>query len=283
MRALVLGGRGMLGQDLCRALSARGHEAIPQGSREVDIRVSGSVADAIRNHRADLVINCAGYTAVDRAEEEEEEAFSVNARGAGLAAAGASGAEIPFIHISTDYVFDGRKEGGYLEDDPVHPLSVYGRSKAEGEQRVREAHSGACVVRTQWLYGHAGANFVETMLRLGSERDRISVVDDQFGSPTWTFDLAAALVVLAESGAQGTYHLTNSEVVSWYDFAKKIFEIEGMELAVEPVPTTSFPRPASRPLRGVLRNHVWQADGHTPLRSWTEALSAYLQERRERT
>lgn len=282
MRALVLGGAGMLGQALCGALEARGHEALPHDRRITDISRSGAVGEAIQRTAPSHVFNCAAYTAVDRAEEEEDRAFAVNADGAGRAAAAAATAGLPFLHLSTDYVFDGRKDGGYLEDDPIHPLSAYGRTKAAGEEQVRKAHPGACIVRTQWLYGHGGPNFVETMLRLGAERESLSVVDDQLGSPTCTSDLADALVTLAETDSGGTYHLTNSGVGSWYDFAKKIFELSGVEVSLSPVPTTAFPRPAPRPLRGVLRNHMWQSDGHAALRSWQEALAAYLMERKER-
>jgi dTDP-4-dehydrorhamnose reductase len=281
MRVLVLGGTGLLGHDLCAALLARGHEVLPCGRSDADITRDGSVTAAIKRSSATHVFNCAAYTQVDKAEAERDQAFEINGVGAGRAAAEAAEAGLPFFQISTDYVFDGTKDEGYSEGDSVAPLSAYGQSKEQGERAVRAAHPGACIVRTQWLYGGGGPNFVETMLRMGVERDSLSVVDDQIGSPTWTRDLSAALVTLAESGGQGTYHLTNGETVSWYGFAQAIFGLSGLEVALSPVPSTAFPRPAPRPLWGVLRNQLWQAEGRTALRPWKDALASYLAARKE--
>jgi dTDP-4-dehydrorhamnose reductase len=281
MRALVLGAAGLLGQDLCAALVARGHDALGCSRGEADITKDDAVTAAIARSGATHVFNCAAYTQVDKAEEESDLAFAINAEGAGRAAAEAARAGLPYFQLSTDYVFDGTKEGGYSEDDAPAPISAYGRSKAAGEQAALAAHPGACIVRTQWLYGFGGSNFVETMLRLGSERDALSVVDDQIGSPTWAHDLAAALVLLAESGGQGTYHLTNSETVSWFGFAQAIFSLAGLDVSLSPIPTTAFLRPAARPLRGVLRNQLWQAEGRTALRPWKDALASYLAARKE--
>jgi len=281
MRALVLGGAGLLGQDLCAALAARGHDARPCSRSEADITRDGAVAAAIEQSAATHVFNCAAYTQVDKAEVERDQAVAINGVGAGRAASETAQAGLPFFQISTDYVFDGNKEGGYSEGDPVAPLSAYGQSKEQGERAVRAVHPGACIVRTQWLYGRGGPNFVETMLRLGAERDELSVVDDQIGSPTWTWDLAVALVALAESEGQGTYHLTNAETVSWFGFAQEIFALSGLDVGLSPVPSTAFPRPAPRPLRGVLRNQLWQAEGRAPLRPWKKALAAYMVARKE--
>jgi len=281
VRVLVLGSAGLLGQDLCAAFASQGHDVFARDHRDADITQGGAVGAAIAATDATHVFNCAAYTQVDKAEEERDLAFAINAEGAGRAAQESAAAGLPFFQLSTDYVFDGSKEGGYCEADPIAPLSVYGHSKAAGEEAVRAAHPGACIIRTQWLYGSGGPNFVETMLRLGRDRDSLSVVDDQVGSPTWTKDLASALVLLAESEAQGTYHLTNSETVSWFGFARAIFELEGMDLTLSPVETTAFPRPAPRPLRGVLRNQVWQSEGRAELRPWKVALAAYLAQRKE--
>jgi len=283
MRALVLGAEGLLGQDLCGALARRGHTPLPCARRDADITREGAISTAIETTDATHVFNCAAYTQVDRSEEEPDLAFALNAEGAGRAAREAAAAGLPFVHISTDYVFDGVKESGYIETDPPGPLSVYGRSKAAGELEVHSGHPGACVVRTQWLFGSGGGNFVETMIRLGSDRAELSVVDDQFGSPTWARDLADGLVTLAEVNARGTYHLTNSETTSWFGFAQAIFELEGMDVRLHPVPTTAFPRPAPRPRHGVLRNQLWQSDGHAALRPWKVALAAYLAARKEDT
>jgi len=283
MRALVLGARGLLGQDLCRELALRGHEVFACDRSDADITVDGRVASAIEKSGATHVFNCAAYTAVDLAEEEEEAAFAVNALGAGRAARETAEGGLPFFHLSTEYVFDGTQESGYSEGDEVKPLSAYGRSKAAGERRVLEAHPEACIVRTQWLFGTGGGNFVETMLRLGSERKELSVVDDQFGSPTWSRDLASGLVTLGESNATGTYHLTNSETTSWFGFASAIFELARMDVMLRPVPTVAFPRPAPRPLHAVLHNDSWQSDGHRALRSWKASLAAYLAARKDNT
>ena len=283
MRGLVLGAGGLLGQELCRELTERGHHAVACDRSDADITIDGAVASAIESSGATHVFNCAAYTAVDLAEEEEAAAFAVNAAGAGRAAREAAAEGLPFFHLSTEYVFDGTLESGYSEGDEAKPLSAYGRSKAAGERRVLDAHSEACIVRTQWLFGAGGGNFVETMLRLGSERSELSVVNDQFGSPTWSQDLAASLVTLGESNAKGIYHLTNSETTSWFGFARAIFELAEMDVMLRPVPTVAFPRPAPRPLHAVLQNNSWQSDGHRALRSWKAALASYLAARKENT
>ena len=281
MNVLVLGGAGLLGQDLCAALASRGYPSHPVDREEVDITEPGAVAAAIVGTGATQVVNCAAYTAVDQAESERDEAFRINVEGARLAAAQAAAAGVSFLQLSTDYVFDGGKEVGYVESDELAPLSVYGASKAAGEQAVLDAHPSACVVRTQWLFGLGGPNFVETMLRLGAERGDLSVVDDQFGSPTWTADLACGLVWLLEEGASGRYHLTNSGTTSWCGFAREVFKLAGLDVAVQAIPTDQFPRPAARPAFGILRNERWVAEGHQALRSWREALASYLVARKE--
>lgn len=281
MRALIFGGNGMLGRDLALALQMRGHHAVALGHGDADITQLGAVNEAVRRTGPEIVFNCAAYTKVDQAETDMEQAFAVNAHGAGNVSLAASLAGVPVVHVSTDYVFDGSRTEGYLEEAPLAPLSAYGRSKAEGEERVRCANPHHLIVRTQWLYGAGGPNFVRTMLRLGKQRTSVQVVDDQIGSPTYTPDLANALVFLAERNATGTYHVTNSGTCSWREFAQAIFGLAGMAVDVEPITTAKLGRPAPRPLNSVLLNHRWRQAGYPPLRPYAAALADYMSQAME--
>ncbi|MFD4642137.1 dTDP-4-dehydrorhamnose reductase [Lentzea sp. NPDC058436] len=262
---LVPGGRGQLGRDLA-ALSA-------------DVRaLSSSELDVTKVTAADLagataVINCAAYTAVDAAETDEDRAFAINAVGPGLLADACASLGIPMIHVSTDYVFSGEGTEPYETTDPVSPKSAYGRTKLEGERRVLEA--GGYVVRTAWVYGAGGSNFVKTMAALESSRPTLSVVDDQTGSPTWSRDLAAGLLELAEVlPSQRLLHATGGGETTWFRFAQAVFEEIGADPArVQPCSTDEFPRPAPRPAYSVLSGAAWAAAGLRPLPHWRSALS----------
>jgi len=268
MTWLVIGSRGQLGTDLMDLL---GDKAVGLDVPDIDITDLDSVAQAIYDVGPELVVNCAAYTAVDAAESDETTAQAVNGTGAANVAQAA--AQTRLIHVSTDYVFDGTATAPYQEDAAPSPRSAYGRTKLFGEQAVLR-HPEAYVVRTAWLYGAAGNNFVKTMLGLERTRDTLSVVDDQVGQPTWSRDLAAQLILLgSSSAAPGIYHGTNAGQTSWYGFTRRIFELAGADPdRVLPTTTDQFPRPAPRPAYSVLGHDRWAQQGLPEMRPWEEAL-----------
>jgi dTDP-4-dehydrorhamnose reductase len=272
MRYVILGGHGMLGHDLARVLEGR--DVVVLGRAELDVTDADAVRDAVTGAAA--VINAAAYTRVDDAEADEEGAYAVNAVGAGNAATASAAAGAAFVQISTDYVFDGTATEPYAEDAPLAPLGAYGRTKAAGEQLVREAHPSPYVVRTAWLYGEYGSSFPTTMLNLAQKRDTVDVVTDQVGQPTWTLDLAHAIVRLLDAeAAPGTYHGTNSGRASWFDVARTVFELAGLDPErVRPTKSSSFVRPAPRPAFSVLGHAAWSGAGLPAPRPWREALAA---------
>jgi dTDP-4-dehydrorhamnose reductase len=278
---MVIGAKGMLGTDLVDSLRKAGDDPIAMDVEEIDIRDPNSVSDTLRRVRPGVVFNCAALTDVDGCETNQEQAFLVNATGPeNLARACADVG--PFLyHISTDYVFDGRKRAPYSEDDPVNPLGVYARSKTAGEQAVgRILPNRHCIVRTQWLFGTHGGNFVETILNQARKRSVLKVVDDQYGSPTYALDLAAALIELARRGATGTFHAVNSGVATWHAFAEKILEISGItDVRVDPITTEELARNAPRPQYSVLDCTSLARTLGAPLRSWQDALAHYLAHR----
>jgi dTDP-4-dehydrorhamnose reductase len=271
-RYLITGAAGMLGQDLQAALDGRAVTALSRN--ELDITDPDAVSAAVSEH--DVVVNCAAYTKVDDAETHEDLAYAINATGAAnLARAAADGGAI-LVQVSTDYVFDGTATAPYPEDAPRHPVSAYGRTKAAGEQRALDLNpDGTLIVRAAWLYGAHGPNFAKTMVRLASDHDTVSVVDDQIGQPTWTLDLAHQIVALLDAGAPaGVYHATNSGRASWFDFAQAIFREAGLDPArVKPTDSAQFVRPAPRPAFSVLGHDAWGRIGVEPLRHWREALT----------
>jgi dTDP-4-dehydrorhamnose reductase len=274
-RWLVTGAGGQLGTDVVAAL--RGHEVQALTRAELDIADSASVVRVMDEFAPDVVVNAAAYTAVDAAESDEDAAHRVNAAGPAVLAAALAGTAARLIHLSTDYVFAGDASRPYDVDDPTGPKSAYGRTKLAGELAVRELLPDASyVVRTAWVYGATGANFVKTMARLESEREVVDVVDDQRGSPSWTADLAAALVELGGSpAASGTYHCTNGGDTTWFGLARAVFEELGADPGrVRPTTTDAFPRPAPRPAYSVLSDRAWREAGLTPMSHWRDALEA---------
>jgi dTDP-4-dehydrorhamnose reductase len=253
----------MLGQDVLRAAGAG---AVGFTHTELDVTDADAVREALAG--AELVVNCAAYTNVDRAESEPAKAHAVNEEGARNVAAAAA----RVIYVSTDYVFDGSKTSPYVESDAPNPVSVYGRSKLHGERATLRANPEGLVVRTSWLFGAGGGNFVATMLRLGGEREALKVVDDQVGCPTFTGHLARTLVVLAESGERGVMHVAGGGSCSWFEFARAIFERAPLDVDVRPCSTDEFPRPAPRPANSVLASER----GAPRLPSWQDGLDAYL-------
>jgi dTDP-4-dehydrorhamnose reductase len=262
MDFLLLGGMGQLGTELLRLSWPDGIRLVAPPSDEVDLENPNHLTEAIGARPWGAVINCAAYTAVDRAESERDIAWRVNAIAPKVLAAATAARRIPLVHISTDYVFDGSKHGAYVEDDPVAPLSFYGESKAESERAVREQNAQHVIVRTSWVFSAHGTNFVKTMLRLGRERPTLRIVADQHGCPTAAADLAVALQTLllrltpSASPAYGTFHLCNAEPTTWYDFAVSIFEEAaktGIRAPVlEPITTAQYLTAAPRPLNSVL-------------------------------
>ncbi len=272
---LILGGNGMLGQDLTKQSSA-----ISLAKKDCDITNPSSIQNAIHTHQPNIVINCAAYTKVDLAESESESAHRINAEGAKNIAQACVKADVSLIHISTDYVFDGTKSAPYLETDLCNPLGVYGKSKYEGEKSILLYMPQAKIIRTQWLYGHGGGNFVETMIRLGTTRDQISVIDDQIGTPTSTHDLAKAILLLSQQSTNGIFHIRNAGSTSWYGFAKEIFAQMDIACTVLPITTQEYPLPATRPQNGSLSMHRWQKElSLPPLSHWKSALQQYLKTR----
>ena len=277
-RWLIIGANGQLGHDLVDLLTddGAGDTVVGMDLPLIDITDPDSIAAALADADPDVVVNAAAYTAVDAAEEDEELATRVNGLGPELLAqALAVRPHGLLIQVSTDYVFDGSASGPYPEDAEPAPRSAYGRSKAAGERAVlRLLPNRGYIVRTAWLYGVNGNNFVRTMLRLERERETVSVVDDQVGQPTWSRDLARAIIALVRSDAPaGTYHGTNSGQTSWFGFTQRIFEEAGADPArVLPTTTEHFPRPAPRPANSVLGHDGWAAAGLTPMRPWQEAL-----------
>jgi dTDP-4-dehydrorhamnose reductase len=276
MRVLVFGAGGQLGGELLGLRDASGHDITGLTLAQCDIAEPGDAARALREHRPDAVINAAAWTRVDDAETQRDEAFRANAEGARLLAAACNDAGVLLCHISTDYVFDGTAKEPIPEDAPTNPQGVYGASKLEGERAVREVAPRHQIVRTSWLYGQQGPNFVLTMLRLGAERDEVTVVADQRGAPTWTGHLAPALLRLLERDATGTYHLTNAGDTTWCEFAQAIMRDAGLPARVAPISTAEYGARAPRPAYSVLANHAWQQLGETPLPAWREGLAAYL-------
>jgi dTDP-4-dehydrorhamnose reductase len=273
-RWLITGAGGQLGAELRRVLANR--DVVGLKRADLDIGDVAAVRDALAKIKPDVVINAAAYTAVDPAEADEAGATLGNVTGPRNLAAATSKTGARLVHVSTDYVFAGDADSPYDEDSPTDPQSVYGRTKRAGELAVLEQHPGAYVVRTAWVYGAEGANFVKTMVRLERERDVVSVVNDQRGSPTWSRDLAGGLVAIGGSAAEpGIYHCTNAGETTWFGLAQAIFEELGADPGrVSPTTTEAFPRPAPRPAYSVLGNRRWRAANLPAMPHWRDALRA---------
>ncbi|HEU0024443.1 MAG TPA: dTDP-4-dehydrorhamnose reductase [Thermoleophilaceae bacterium] len=268
MRALVLGAGGMLGQDVMRALDA--DDAVGLTHSELDITDAAAVRAAVVDAAPDVVFNCAAYTKVDGAESEPERAMLVNGEAAGIVAAAAPAV----LYVSSDYVFDGRKGAPYVESDETGPVSSYGRSKLAGELATAEANPRHLIVRSSWLFGAGGRNFVDTMLRVGRERDEARVVADQVGCPTYTGHLAHGLLRVASGGSYGIHHVAAAGSCSWYELAAAAFERAGVDCRLEPITTDQYPLPAPRPAYSVLGT-----ERQPLLPPWQDGLDAYLAER----
>ncbi|MBW5448496.1 dTDP-4-dehydrorhamnose reductase [Cohnella sp. CFH 77786] len=275
---LVTGAGGQLGQELVR-LRKPGLCLIGLDRQGLDITDAQACLQAVQEHRPNAVIHAAAYTKVDQAEADPETAYRVNVDGTRNMAAAAEIAGAKFCFVSTDYVFDGRGTRPYDEHDPTGAQTVYGRTKLEGERAALEACSRTFLVRTSWVYGAYGANFVHTMLNLAESRRSLRVVNDQTGSPTYTLDLAVFLLDLVQTDKFGIYHASNSGSCTWYQFAQAIFEESGIQVELLPCTTEEFPRPAPRPAYSVLGHDAMIRAGFAPLRHWREALRDFLANR----
>jgi dTDP-4-dehydrorhamnose reductase len=269
-RVLLTGANGMLALDVIESLRTAGATRLALTDRaELDILDADAVTRAVAE--ADLVINCAAFTAVDAAEEQEELAHAVNATGPGVLARAAASTGARLVHISTDYVFAGDAGTPYAEDAPTDPASAYGRTKAAGEVEVRDSGADALILRTAWLYGRGGPCFPKTMAKVGRERGALAVVDDQMGQPTWTRDVAAFMIRLLEADAPaGTYHATSAGQCSWYDFAKEIVASAGLGDIVSRTDSSAYQRPAPRPAWSVLGHAAHEALGIAGIGDWRE-------------
>jgi dTDP-4-dehydrorhamnose reductase len=276
VRVLVAGGEGMLARDVVAAARERGYAVEAPGRAGLDITSPASIETALARFRPDAVINCAGWSDVDGAEDDERGAMRVNDEGAGLLAAAAAESGATVVYPSSDYVFDGSKTTPYLESDLPAPLGAYGRSKLGGETSVAVANPRHFIVRSSWLYGHGGKNFVETMLTIGSRQDEVLVVSDQRGCPTSCADLGAALVELVEGEEYGIHHIAGGGECSWFDFAAEIFDLAGYETRVMSATTEMMARKAQRPAYSVLRS---ERERPILLPPWQESLQLYLAER----
>lgn len=273
MKVALLGKSGMLGSAFLNVFLGENFQVFAFNSQELDITDYGKVAEVLGQVDPDVVINCTGYTKVDLAETEREEAFAINGEAVSNLAKLSKLSGFKLIHFSTDYVFSGEKSEGYFEEDETGPINVYGESKLAGEKAVLEETDSGYVIRTSWLFGPEGANFVKTMVQIGREKGEVNVVNDQFGEPTYTLDLARAVVAnfLLKESAAGIYHLTNQGRVSWYEFAGKVFELADLKVKLSPISSEEFKKPASRPKCSVLLNRKLPL-----LRPYTEALKAYI-------
>ncbi|HPD20206.1 MAG: dTDP-4-dehydrorhamnose reductase [Desulfomonilia bacterium] len=282
MKILITGSQGLLGQEVVEVCRNRGDEVlatdIASSAAPLDITSPAAVRGFLASNRPDWVVNCAAFTDVDGCEGREDLAFELNARAPGHLARACEEHGAKLLHISTDYVFDGEKSGPYEEDDEPNPLSVYGKSKRAGEISVQEGVEHYLIVRTQWLFGPHGRNFVSTILGLAQERDTLSVVNDQWGSPTYSKDLARALRVLIDCDARGVFHVRNRGKATWFDLARHAINLLGLPTQVVPVDTSAFPRPARRPMNGLLSTRRFTRITGKVMPSWQISLKSYIKE-----
>ena len=284
MRILVTGSKGQLGSDVVERCKKTGIDVLSMNRTDTDITDESAVKEYIRNSGADAVIHCAAYTAVDKAEDEKELCHTVNVNGTAYVAQSCKELNIKMIYISTDYVFDGKGSSPCTVSDQPKPINYYGQSKYLGEQEVLERVEKSFIVRTSWVFGKNGNNFVKTMLRLacskdpitGRLRDHIDVVNDQIGSPTYTWDLARLLCDMIQTEQYGIYHATNEGFCSWYEFACEIFRIAEVDIAVNPIPSSAFSAKAVRPMNSRMDKSKLSANGFIGLQSWQAALQDFM-------
>ncbi|CAI9395057.1 dTDP-4-dehydrorhamnose reductase [Bacillus sp. T2.9-1] len=281
MKILVTGYSGQLGYDVVLEGKKRGYEMIGVGHKELDITQEERVQSYVHTVKPDAIIHCAAYTAVDHAEEDKETCLDVNVNGTKYLAAAAKGMDAKFIYISTDYVFEGTGTEPFTEEDAANPVGYYGLTKYEGEKAVQSLLDKYFIVRISWVFGINGNNFIKTMLRLAETRDELNVVGDQYGSPTYTFDLAKLLVDMVETEKYGVYHASNEGFTTWADFAKGIFEVAGKKVKVNSITTEEYPTKAVRPKNSRMSKDKLEKNGFTRLPAWQDALTRYIAELQE--
>ncbi|MBR5262555.1 MAG: dTDP-4-dehydrorhamnose reductase [Clostridia bacterium] len=280
MKVLVTGFNGQLGYDVVKELRSRHIECIGTDVQDFDITDREAVLKYIKGYSPDTIVHCAAYTAVDRAEDDEETCRRVNVDGSENLALAAKALQAKMLYVSTDYVYGGEGETPFEVTDLTAPVSVYGRTKLEGENAVKKHTDKHFIVRTSWVFGINGNNFVRTMLRLGAERDELNVVADQIGSPTYTPDLACLICDLIETEKYGTYHGTNENFCSWAEFATAIMELGGRSTKINPIPSSDYPAKAQRPLNSRLSKACLDRAGIKRLPTWQDALGRYMEELR---
>lgn len=282
MRVLVTGAKGQLGTDVMAELKSNNIEAVGIDREELDIVDAKACEEffdkANAEKRIDAVIHCAAYTAVDKAEDEQELSYNINALGTKNIATACKKFDMKLMYISTDYVFNGQGERPWEPDDERQPLNVYGKTKYEGELFVEEIAKKYFIVRIAWVFGIAGNNFIKTMLKLAKERDSLTVVDDQIGSPTYTADLSKLLVSMIQTDKYGRYHATNEGYCSWYEFAKEIFKVAGVTINVAAVDSSAYPAKAKRPANSRMEKKKLDEMGFKRLPSWQDATRRYIEE-----
>ncbi|MEO8404640.1 MAG: dTDP-4-dehydrorhamnose reductase [Chitinophagaceae bacterium] len=276
---LITGANGQLGKEF-QAISSSftSFQCIFLSKEELSIHDKQQVNDFFKKHQPAYLINCAAYTAVDKAETEKESAYHINSEAVGALASICKEYNTRFIHISTDYVFDGKATTPYTEDSPTHPQSVYGASKLEGEMLAMKLNPSSIVIRTSWVYSTFGKNFVKTMLRLMSEKPSINVVNDQAGSPTYAADLAEAIkdIIVSGNWQPGIYHYSNSGIISWFEFATAIKELSHSSCIVNPIPSSQYPTPAMRPGYSALNTNKINHTFRIPIKEWKSSLAVCL-------
>lgn len=276
MKVLVTGTNGQLGYDVVKELQKQNIECCGATRQDFDIVDFNATEKFITNYKPDVVIHCAAYTSVDKAEDEQGLCYLVNASATENIAGICKKINAKMLYISTDYVFDGTKNGFYEVDDKPNPINVYGKTKLLGEQAVQKILDKYFIVRISWVFGEHGNNFVKTMLRLGKERKEISVVADQYGSPTYTVDLAPLLIEMIQTEKYGIYHATNEGVCTWAEFAEEIFKIVGMDVKVNHITTAEYPTRAQRPMNSRLSKKSLQINNFKYLKLWNDALRQFL-------
>ena len=276
MKVLVTGIGGQLGHDVVRELEQRGHEVVGVGRDEMDITDAEKVGGVIRACAPDAVIHCSAYTAVDRAEDEADQCRKVNVDGAKNIAEVCAELDCKMIYISTDFVFSGEGERPWETDDAAGPISVYGRTKYEGETEVKSRLDKFFIVRISWVFGKNGNNFVKTMLRIGKENGAVKVVDDQIGSPTYTRDMAVLLADMVQTEKYGVYHASNEGFCSWYEFAKEIFRLAGKSTVVEAITSEEYGAAAKRPAYSILENYMLKMTTDFTFADWHDAIAEYI-------
>ncbi len=277
MKILVTGYKGQLGYDIVRVAKSKQIEAVGVDIEDMDITDELSVKEVISKGNYDAVIHCAAYTAVDKAEDEQDICYLVNALGTKYIANVCESLNIPMMYFSTDYVFDGQGEKDWEVDDEANPINVYGQTKYEGEQALRKL-SKHFILRISWVFGINGHNFIKTMLKLGQERDELTVVNDQIGAPTYTYDLAKLVIDMIQTKEYGTYHVTNEGDCSWYEFACEIFKQAGIKVKVNPVTSEQYKSKAKRPSNSRMSKKALDEHNFARLPKWQDALSRYLEE-----